>query len=256
MPFLGHRFSFEDVRTPRYSEELEESTRSSIRERQSGDTSRSSAATVSINTLSVQFPPPTRKCRFQRVIDYLQRVLHIKKRICSPSPYSVILPSVSPPPTAFVPQKSTHLPEDTQSLEFSSSSTIPSQSFPVFLEYVEQTNHRTNLLPRAAIVHVVDFDKLDHFKARAKENGVGGAFGAVDVDRMEVVGLDVAWNKGGDHLGGLGDIVSTPKGDEEFWLAIELMKARGWRDRFQLRYRTSITAVGELELGTTWSLVG
>jgi hypothetical protein len=123
------------------------------------------------------------------------------------------------------------------------------------VEYVEQTNQRISLPPRAAVVHVVSGDDLDYFKERVGEKGTRGAFGAVDVEKMEVVGLDVIWNQGSDPLGGLGEIVSTLRDDEEFWLAIDLMKVRGWRDRFQLRYHSLRRIAGEVELGTTWNLV-
>jgi hypothetical protein len=126
---------------------------------------------------------------------------------------------------------------------------------PVLVEYVEQTNQRINLLPRAAIVNIAGIDQLDHFKEIVKEKGIGGAFGAVDIDRMDVIGLDIIWNQGSDPLKGLGEVVSTPQDDEEFLMAIELMKARGWRDRFQLRYNSLRRIAGEVELGTTWTLV-
>jgi hypothetical protein len=249
--------------------------------RQSGYTDASWATTnTETNTPSTPFVAPTRKCRLRRVIDCLQRAFHIKTRSRSPPQFSVILPKVSPPATASVPQKTIHIPQneqhptnsfilqhnnieqnihlsrDTRSLASSSSTIVPPLKFPVLVEYVEQTNQRISLLPRAAVVHVVSGDDLNHFKERVKEKGIGGAFGAVDVDKMEVAGLDVIWNQGSDPLGGLGEIVSTLSDDEEFLLAIDLMKARGWRDRFQIRYNSLRRIVGEVELGTTWTLVG
>jgi hypothetical protein len=279
MSFLNYHFSFENLRAPADLAPQDESLGSSNPNRQSGYTDASWATTnTEINTPSIPFPSPTRKCRLRRVIDSLQKAFHIKTKSRSPSQFSVILPKVSPRGKASVPHQTIHIPEDaqhlknalflqqniqnihlsreTRSLASSSSTIVPPLKFPVLVEYVEQTNQRISLLPRAAVVHVVSGDGLDHFKERAKGKGIRGAFEAVDVDKMEVVGLDVIWNQESDPLGGLGEIVSTLSDDEEFLLAIDLMKARGWRDRFQLRYNSLRRIAGEAELGTTWTLVG
>jgi hypothetical protein len=118
-------------------------------------------------------------------------------------------------------QENIHLSRGAHSLASSSSKIVPRLKFPVLVEYVEQTSQRISLLPRAAVVPVVSGDQLDQFTARAKERGIRGAFGAVDVDAMEVVGLDVIWNQGSDPLGGLGEVVSTPQDNEEFLMATE-----------------------------------
>jgi hypothetical protein len=270
MSFLSYRFSFENLRAPADSAPQSESLGNSNPNRQSGYTDASWATTnTEINTPSIPFPAPTRKCRLRRVIDCLQRAFHIKTRSRSPSQFSVILPKVSPPAKASVTQQTIniaqgaqvivqpniHLSREACSLACSSSTVVPPLKFPVLVEYVEQTNQRISLPPRAAVVHVVSGDDLDYFKERVGEKGTRGAFGAVDVEKMEVVGLDVIWNQGSDPLGGLGEIVSTLRDDEEFWLAIDLMKVRGWRDRFQLRYHSLRRIAGEVELGTTWNLV-
>jgi hypothetical protein len=279
MSFLSYHFSFEDLRAPADPARQDEFLGNRNPNRQSGYTDASWATTnTEINTPSIPFPAPTQKCRLRRAIDCLQKALHIKTRSRSPSQFSVILPKVSPPATASVPQKTIHITQDAQhlgkafilqqvnqnihnhpqeahSIASSSSTIMPPLKFPVLVEYVEQTNQRISLLPRAAVLHVVSGDDLDHFKERVKQKGIGGAFGAADVDNMEIIGLDVIWNQGSDPLGGMGEIVSTPKDDEEFLLAIELMKARGWRDRFQLRYHSLRRNAGEVELGTTWTLV-
>ena len=274
MSFLSYRFSFENLRAPADLAPRDESLGNSNPNRQSGYTDASWATTnTEINTPSIPFPEPTRKCRLRRVIDCLQRAFHIKTRFRSPS-ISAVLLSASLPAKASCPQHTTNIPQDAQhltnfilqqtinysqearSLASSFSTILPPLKFPVLVEYVEQTNQRISLLPRAAVVHVVSSDDLDHFKERAKGKGIGGAFGAVDLDKMEVVGLDVIWNQGSDPLGGLGEFISTLSNDEEFLLAIDLMNARGWRDRFQLRYNSLRRIAGEVELGTTWTLVG
>jgi hypothetical protein len=267
MSFLSYRFSFENLRAPVDLAPQDESLGNSNPNRQSGYTDASCATiNTEINTPSIPFPAPTRKWRLRRVIDCLQRAFHIKTRSRSPSQFSITLPKVPPPAKAFVPQQTINIAQNTQnilqqtihnhpreahSLAPSSSTIVPPLKFPVLVEYVEQTNQRISLLPRAAVVHVVSGDQLDQFTVRAKENGIKGAFKVTDVDAREVLGLDVIWNQGSDPLGGLGEIVSTPQDDEEFWSAIELMKARGWRDRFQLRYHSLRTIAGEMELGTT-----
>jgi hypothetical protein len=270
MSFLSYRFSFEGLRAPADLAPQEESWRSSNPNRQSGYTDASWATTnAEIETPSIPFPTPTRKCRFRRVIDCLQRAFHIKTKSRSPPQFSVVLSKVSPdslPAKASIPPQTIRTPQDAQHLtnafilhqnlqqniqniqnihqsrgahsRASSSTIVPPLKFPVLVEYVEQINQRTSLLPRAAVVPVVSGEKLSHFTARAKEKGIKGAFEAVDVDTMDVVGLDIIWNQGSDLLGGLGEIVSTPQDDEEFLMAIELMKVRGWRDRFQLRYNS------------------
>ena len=274
MSFLSYRFSFENLRAPADSAPQSESLGNSNPNRQSGYTDASWATTnTEINTQSIQFPAPTRKCRLRRVIDCLQRAFHIKTRSRSPSQFSVIQPKVRPPAKAAVPQHTINIAQNTQnvakvsiqqtinfpqearSLASSSSTIVPPGISPVLVEYVEQINHQINLLPRAAIVNITGIHQLDHFKEIAKGKGIGGAFGAVDVDAMEVLGLDIVWNQGSDPLGGLGEIVSTPRDDEEFLLAIDLMKVRGWRDRFQLRYHALRMIAGEVEFGTTWTLV-
>lgn len=271
MSFLNYHFSFEHLRRPADLAPQDQPLGSSNPNRQSGYTDASWATTnTEISTLSIPFVALTRKCRFRRVIDCLRRAFHIKTRSRSPPQFSVILPKVSPPAKVFAPAQTIniaqnnnisihrpniHVSREAKPLAISSSTAVSPLKFPVLVEYVEQTNQRISLLPRAAVVHVVSGDDLDHFKERVKGRRIGGAFGAVDVDKMEVAGLDVIWNQGSDPLGGLGEIVSTPKDDEEFLLAIELMKARGWRDRFQLRYHSLRRIAGEVELGTTWTMV-
>jgi len=275
MSFLSYRFSFENLRTAADLAPQDESWRSSNPNRQSGYTDASWATTnAEIETPSIPFPAPTRKCRFRRVIDRLQKTFHIKTKRRSPSQFSVILPKVLSPAKTSVPQHTINIAQNTNianvsihqhpkhqhqkvhSLASSSSTIVPPLNFPVLVEYIEQTNESIHLLPRAAIVPLISFDKLDHFKERAKERGIRGAFGAVDVDSMEIVGLDVIWNQGvADAFGGPGEIVSSLRDDEVFWLAVELMKTRGWKDRFQLRYHSLRRIAGEMELGTTWTLV-
>jgi hypothetical protein len=190
MSFLSYRFFFEDLRAPADFAPQDGSFRNSSLNRQSGYTDASWVTTnTEINTPSIPFPAPTRKCRLRRVIDCLQRFLHIKTKSRSPSQFSVILPNVSLPAAASVPQKTIHIPQDAQplangfflqqnniqhlhlsrdtsSLAFSSSTVVPPLKFPVLVEYVEQTNQRISLLPRAAVVHVVSGDDLDHFKEK------------------------------------------------------------------------------------------